>query len=280
MKKIDESALCTMLAEANSAEEFRQQVLANLALMGPWGMNIYNSLQNLYFSDNTMKQYLSTSNRILHEAFDLAARIYPGAVAAYGRKKSFKSYLVKVIDYDDVTEVYDHHASRILLDDKDVSPVDSIEYLYILLKGIFDHFYKRKCLFKPLPYKRDKITEDIRNQLYVPKELPSDLRAFEKYFKDRVRFPKSNGFRGLTVVIISPDGLPIELQIWTTSMTYINDFGSASHDEKYKPETELDRLIYERGDDFLALKQKTIITSPLVKNTARKSFPEELLAQH
>lgn len=279
MKKLDESAIYTMLAEANNAEEFRQQVLANLTLMGPWGMNVYNSLRNLYLTDDIMRNYLSTSSVILHESFDLASQIYPGAVAAYGRRKSFMSYLLKLIDSEDVTMVYDHHALRIILDDKDANPIDSIKYLYLLLRGIFDHFYSNSYLFKPLPYKKDKITEDIRNQLYIP-DLPSNLRSFEKYFKDRVRFPKSNGFRGLTVVIISPDGLPIELQMWTSSMAYINDFGSASHDENYKPETELDRLIYERGNDFLELKQKMIITDPLVKNTARTKFPEDLLDMH
>lgn len=281
VRKLNESDICTMLEEAKNAEKFRQQVFANLALMGPWGLNIYNSLQKLYLTDDTMKNYLSTSSTILHESFDLVSKVYPGAVGAYGRKKSFKSYLVKLIDYEDVTEVYDHHALRVIIDDTDISSMDSIEYLYLILKGIFDHFYfKKLCLFKPLPYGIDKITDDIRNQLYVPEELPDDLRSFESFFKDRVRFPKSNGFRGLSVVIITPDGFPIELQIWTSSMAYINDYGTAGHDENYKPPTEIDRIICERGGDFLKLQQKTMISKPLIKNTARTKFPQELLAQH
>ncbi|MBP3707765.1 MAG: hypothetical protein J6J36_04060 [Clostridia bacterium] len=281
MKKLNESDICTMLEQAKNAEEFRKQVLANLALMGPWGLNIYNSLQKLYLTDDIMKNYLSTSSTILHESFDLAAQIYPGAVAAYGRRKSFISYLVKLIDYEDVTDVYDHHALRILLDDTDIDAVTSIEYLYVILKGIFDHFYfKRKCLFKPLPYGIDTITDDIRNQLYVPEELPDDLRAFNDFFKDRVRFPKENGFRGISVVIITPDYFPVEIQLWTTSMAYINDFGTACHDENYKPPSKIDKIIYERGGDFLKLKKKTIVSNPLVKNTARRTFPEDLLKQH
>ncbi len=87
-----------------------------------------------------------------------------------------------------------------------------------------------------------------------------DYRLDPKLFKDYIALPKSNGYRSLHTVLISPYlKTPVEIQIRTWEMHYLAEYGVAAHwlyTEKLKQKTEERQArIYDWLREFLSYHQ-------------------------
>lgn len=269
---ITKSMVASFLEQAPNPEKFKSQVVKALLCSTPVERNRGIALRS-QFAEKNSSYRLGAAESILEKVYTLTDSIFPGAFATYGREKSFLSFLRKLLEIEDVSMIRDHYALRLVLSDDKLGIRNTIDnFLFLILRAIIDQFQEEGFIVIPLETKVEKgPPKDIRKEMYIPKTIPESLIGYEQLFKNYVCCPKNNGYQGLHLVLMDPEGITTELQIWTTSMARRNNHGPASHDG-YKPKDELDKIALERGDEFKELLIPKRIGRILKKDSPLEEF--------
>ena len=132
--------------------------------------------------------------------------------------------------------------------------------------SIYKKLYDEKIEFSQLfdLYGVRIITNTIANCYQILGYLHASYKPIEGRLKDYIALPKSNMYQSLHTTVIGPNGHRIEVQIRTTEMHHISEFGIAAH-WSYKEKTKKESL------DFSWLNQ--ILTE---KNDSADNFIENL----
>ena len=271
----------TFLAQANTPEEFRKSLVGALNESSPLDRNKAIALANHFKPES--KKTLLLSDKVKKQVFGIVSKVFPGAYCVYGRKKDFLSYSQKLSDKLNVEDIKDIYALRVILSDQVINKEDTIAFSYRVLKALIDGLQDLSYTIdvpltnadKEKKSKTEKPSSEILKQIIVPKELDPALSQYVAVFKNYVMFPKSNGYQGLHIIIKTPEGIYIEIQVRTLTQHIWAERGPASHDVNYKAGTEIDKLVAERGEEFIkVLATPTVIGQPLFRNTFRETFPD------
>jgi RelA/SpoT family (p)ppGpp synthetase len=98
-------------------------------------------------------------------------------------------------------------------------------------------------------------------------------------FKDYIAIPKSNGYQSLHTVLVGLDGIPIEVQIRTTEMDDLGNYGIASH-WLYKSGIESAQGNERRAnrwlEGLLVIQQQAGNSLEFIEHVKNDLFPEEV----
>ncbi len=98
-------------------------------------------------------------------------------------------------------------------------------------------------------------------------------------FKDYIAIPKANCYQSLHTTLFGPYGVPIEIQIRTTEMDEMANFGIAAHwlykiGEKSAPNTQARAQKWVKN--LLEMQQSTGSSLEFIENVKVDLFPEEV----
>lgn len=273
-----EKLIISFLEQANTPEEFRESLFQALNNSTPLERNQAIAIANHFRAES--KKFLEVSERVQKRVYSLIARAFPGAYVVYGRKKDLMSYLQKIDGRVDVNSVRDTYALRVVLSDRVIDTPSAVSFQYRVLKVLIDGLQDLSYTILPLNFskKKEKLSEEYTNQIFIPKAIDPILIPYLPLFKNYVQYPNGNGYQGLHIIVITPEGITIEIQIRIMSQHVWAERGPASHDVNYKTATEIDKLVAERGSEFIrVLATPTVIGKPLFRNTVKETFPDDEL---
>lgn len=78
------------------------------------------------------------------------------------------------------------------------------------------------------------VTQHTRDCYWLVDRIHSQFVVLESEYDDYITIPKPNGYRSLHTIVVSPCGLPVEIQIRTHWMHNICERGSAAHSQYKK----------------------------------------------
>jgi (p)ppGpp synthase/HD superfamily hydrolase len=73
------------------------------------------------------------------------------------------------------------------------------------------------------------VTEHVHDCYRLIRRIPSAFPVLASEFDDYIAAPKPNGYRSLHTTVLSPCGLPVEIQVRTQAMHVHAKSGGASH---------------------------------------------------
>jgi GTP pyrophosphokinase len=98
-------------------------------------------------------------------------------------------------------------------------------------------------------------------------------------FKDYIAIPKSNGYQSLHTILFGPHGIPVEIQIRTTSMDRVAETGIAAH-WHYKSGDEYSSAAQQRAHEWMRsvmdLQQNAGNALEFLENVKVDLFPDEV----
>lgn len=175
-------------------------------------------------------------------------------------QKEFKEFLYSQKEIKDFKRVKDFFAMRFIIEDVPAddgsATIEGVNTLYEVTNFILD--FIQKSPFKLL--ESDKLIEtgkiSFNSNLIVVPECSGLKPEYQKYCKDYVAHPKSDGYQSIHFVIVDPfTGYMAEIQIRTRSMEMVaNTFANHEHyknsryekwQNKTQSELDLSRITIE-----------------------------------
>jgi ppGpp synthetase/RelA/SpoT-type nucleotidyltranferase len=154
-----------------------------------------------------------------------------------GRQKSFLSLNSKIRLFlskgDNLSKIHDLIGFRIVVETDNHDTEDTICACYQVLNETISFFMKEKdcMLLEAEPVTSQMISpEDAKRLGIVIPEKSLVIPGFENNIKDYVVHPKSRGYQSLHFLVLTPQGFIFEVQLRTTAMDIIAEYGPAKHD--------------------------------------------------
>lgn len=218
-----------------------RKYIAALLAAGPASRNMAIVLQE--YNHKESKSFVNFVEKQEEQISDILKKIVPVNYCVYGRKKSLYSYCEKLKKANDVRDVKDIYAIRVVLDDSTIGVENAIEFCYIIAKTLIDYYQSKNFTVDFLTEKSSgKLDDNV--QIYVPK-TEDVLRIispdYQSYIKDYISKPKSNGYQSIHIRA-QQNGKSVDIQVRTSTMHEYSEYGGASHDKIYKPPISSDLL--------------------------------------
>ena len=123
------------------------------------------------------------------------------------------------------------------------------------------------------------VVENVDNCYRTLGILHNFYKPIPGEFKDYIAIPKSNGYQSLHTVLVGLDGIPIEVQIRTTEMDDLGNYGIASH-WLYKSGIESAQGNERRAnrwlEGLLEIQQQAGNSLEFIEHVKTDLFPEEV----
>lgn len=161
----------------------------------------------------------------------------------YRRQKDFLGLNAKIRLYlaedKHLSQIHDLLGFRIVLRTEYPDTEETVRQCYEALNEVI-HFFalSRSCMFlESEPRNGGIISEEEAKKLgiIIPQKT-FVIPGFENNVKDYIRFPKSNGYQSLHLLIQTPGELTFEVQVRTTFMDAWSEFSESCRHKQYKLE--------------------------------------------
>ena len=229
------------LTQCRTFEEMTSRFITALKGAGPDEVNMSIVLKEYLHKESQV--FLNFVEKQKLQIFEALNSILPCDISVYGRKKAFYSYVNKLQEAEDVRDVKDIYAIRIVIDDSLLGIESAIQQCYISAKALIKYYQDKG--YTPETLREKGVTGELDDgvEIYIPTEdiIPNFICAYRKFLKDYIANPKSNGYQSLHLRF-QKDGKTIDVQIRTSTMDVYSESGGASHEGIYKPPVDYDFL--------------------------------------
>lgn len=217
--------------------------------------------------------FVRITDKVKHQVYDIVSSVFPGAFVVYGRKKSILSFLQKLANREVLNDAY---ALRVILSDAIIGIDDSILLSYRVVVALILGLQNCGYEVRILETIEQIVPEEILSEIHIPSNI-NISESFKPYFRNYTQFPSKRGYQGLHVLIVTPEGIPVEIQIRTTTQHNWAEFGKAKHDGSYKEESDIDQLVQSKGTEFVKkLYTPVQVGEPLYRDTATDKIPHDM----
>ncbi|KXZ48440.1 hypothetical protein GPECTOR_28g850 [Gonium pectorale] len=181
------------LAPLTPAQERLRLILSTVV---PFECVSFKSLRGLAGSTRRGLEVLDECAALLYNEIQIRSQAGGLGINIQGRLKSLHSVYRKMVRKGvAVAQVYDSRALRVIVDDADGSQLaEAVESCYRLVGAVHS-------LWKPI----------------------------KREFDDYIANPKPSGYQALHTAVRGPGGIPMEVQIKTSSMHELAEYGAAAH---------------------------------------------------
>lgn len=118
-----------------------RKYIAALLAAGPASRNMAIVLQE--YNHKESRSFVNFVEKQEEQISDILKKIVPVNYCVYGRKKSLYSYCEKLKKANDVRDVKDIYAIRVVLDDSTIGVENAIEFCYIIAKTLIDYYQSK-----------------------------------------------------------------------------------------------------------------------------------------